>query len=196
MSGLRLWVVLSGIMDLSYYYYYYYYYYYFVGSKFCASLFGRKSLVRPSSVGCFLSPLPLTFRATNAYERAISSPQTSVPQRFHHVWSFRIIFHILRNPKLWKRLQARKEIGRWWRTVITPALPITELKCCTIFQGIFRIFRGFAKFIYLFTTISRGTPNDVLRDAGWKTQSKSLHRQAKVKQSLYRSGQALRIPKF
>jgi hypothetical protein len=103
-SDLWLWLVISIIMDLSYYYYYYYYYCccccYFVGSKFCASLFGRKSLVSATTVQCgmFPTPLPLTFRATNAYERAISSPQTSVPQPCLHGGSFRIIFHILRNP--------------------------------------------------------------------------------------------------
>jgi hypothetical protein len=56
MSGLLLWVVLSVIMDLSYYYYYYYYY--FVGSKFCASLFGRKSLVSATTVQCGMFPIP------------------------------------------------------------------------------------------------------------------------------------------
>jgi len=62
MSGLLLWIVISVIMDPSYYYYYY-----FVGSKFCASLFGRNSLVSATTVQCgmFPIPLPLTFRATS-----------------------------------------------------------------------------------------------------------------------------------
>jgi hypothetical protein len=39
----------------------------------------------------------------------------------------------------------------------------------TIFRGIFGIFRGISKFLFIYSTISRGTPDDVLRNPGWET---------------------------
>jgi hypothetical protein len=42
-------------------------------------------------------------------------------------------------------------------------------KIPAIFRGIFGIFRGISIFLFIYSTISRGTPDDVLRNPGWET---------------------------
>jgi len=43
---------------------------------------------------------------------------------------------------------------------ITPVLHTDEQKFPTIFPGIFGIFYGISKFLYTYSTISYGTPNN------------------------------------
>jgi hypothetical protein len=38
-----------------------------------------------------------------------------------------------------------------------------------IFRGIFGIFHGISKFLFIYSTTHRGTPNDVLWNPGWET---------------------------
>jgi hypothetical protein len=42
-------------------------------------------------------------------------------------------------------------------------------KISAIFRGIFGIFRGVSKYLFIYSTILRGTPDDVLRNPGWET---------------------------
>jgi hypothetical protein len=42
-------------------------------------------------------------------------------------------------------------------------------KISAIFRGIFGIFRAISKFLCVYSTISRGTPNDYLRNTTWET---------------------------
>jgi hypothetical protein len=47
--------------------------------------------------------------------------------------------------------------------MLIPVLPIAGQKYPTIFRYIFGIFRDISKFLFIYSAISRGTPNDVLR---------------------------------
>jgi hypothetical protein len=44
-----------------------------------------------------------------------------------------------------------------------------QIKTLAIFRGIFGIFHGISKFLIIYSTIFRGTPDNVLRNPGWET---------------------------
>jgi hypothetical protein len=46
--------------------------------------------------------------------------------------------------------------------------PLTR-RAKLLFRGIFGIIRGISKFLFIYSTISCGTPDDVLRNPGWET---------------------------
>jgi hypothetical protein len=38
-----------------------------------------------------------------------------------------------------------------------------------VFRGIFGVFRGISSFLFVYSTISRGTPDNVPQNPGWET---------------------------
>jgi len=75
----------------------------------------------------------------------------------------------------WGQLSAKTFTGRkrdsWQRKEIAPVLPIVVQKFPQIFKGIFGLFRGLLKYLNVYCTIFRGTPDDVPRETGWETMS-------------------------
>jgi hypothetical protein len=56
----------------------------------------------------------------------------------------------------------------WQRTDITPVLPIEGRRFLRFLRELFYIFRGSSKFLFIHSTFSHGTPEDITRVPGWK----------------------------
>jgi hypothetical protein len=53
--------------------------------------------------------------------------------------------------------------------------PLTR-RAKLVFRGIFGAFRGTSEFVFIYSTISRGTPDDVLRNPGRETLIQMSHK--------------------
>jgi hypothetical protein len=76
--------------------------------------------------------------------------------------SLKIIFQSPRNPT---SKNENKEV--------IPVFSIAEQKFPRYFEKYLKIFPGMSKFVFIYSTISRETPNDVVRNPGWETLHKS-----------------------
>jgi hypothetical protein len=57
-----------------------------------------------------------------------------------------------------------QERGSWYRSDANCRTPISGM-----FLGIFEIYRDILKFVFIYSMICRGIPDDVRRNRGWET---------------------------
>ena len=89
-------------------------------------------------------------------------PKASVSQPFFHGAIHKAIFYIAKNSYLPTYViigqKVRRQSANSWRE-----------KNPAILWGIFGILRCVSKFLCIYSMISRGTPDEVVRNFGWET---------------------------
>ena len=102
------------------------------------------------------------FQSVNKILKTADKVQASVAQPFFH-GGIHISFI-----SLWKTFTERKtQEAVWQRAWIIAVSPVCQTKITAMFWGILDNFRGISKFLCIYSTISRGSTNDVLRNPGW-----------------------------
>jgi hypothetical protein len=56
-----------------------------------------------------------------------------------------------------------RQRGSWWHPLDYYNIASLQTEISAIFRGMFGIFRGMSMLLFIYSMISRGTPNDILR---------------------------------
>ena len=102
-----------------------------------------------------------------------------------------IIVHIPRNPCLWKRKKKKEKfikrrlLAHWDYSNISNC----RTKILEIFRGIFIIFCGVSKYLRIYSTISRGNPEDGMWNPVWETLQR-IEEPRHLQQSSFSTGRS------